>query len=153
MEFKFKHFDENYANNIANWHYEGIYAFYDMDQDIEDLEELQNSRNWVDKYFGVVNESNELIGFFCFEQENGGVIIGLGLRPDLTGIGLGEEFVEAGLKFAKKKYSPNHFSLSVALFNQRAIRVYEKVGFKSDGVFKNNTNDGEYEFLRMVRDE
>ena len=152
MEFNFRHIDESYANIIANWHYEGIYAFYDMDQDLEDLEELQNPRSWVDKYFGVVNECNELIGFFCFEQENGGIIIGLGLRPDLTGKGLGKEFVEAGLKFAKNKYSPNQFSLSVALFNQRAIMIYEKVGFRSDGIYKHKTNDGEYEFLRMVKD-
>ena len=152
MEFNFKHIDENIANKITNWHYEGIYAFYDMDQDLEDLKELQNPRSWVDKYFGVVDECNELIGFFCFEKENGGVIIGLGLRPDLTGKGLGKEFVEAGLEFAKKKYRPNQFSLSVGLFNQRAIRIYEKVGFKFDVVFKNKTNNGEYEFLRMVKD-
>jgi ribosomal-protein-alanine N-acetyltransferase len=150
MLFKFKLMDETYAHAIANWHYEGIYAFYDMDQDIEDLEELLNPHSWADRYYAIVNECDELIGFFCFEQENGAVTIGLGLRPDYTGKGLGQAFVEAGLEFAKK-FNPTMFRLSVATFNQRAIRTYERTGFKSDGVFINETNGGQHEFLRMVR--
>jgi [ribosomal protein S18]-alanine N-acetyltransferase len=75
----------------------------------------------------------------------------LGLRPDHTGKGLGQGFVTAGLEFAKEKFSPGMFRLSVATFNQRAIRVYERMGFKPDGVFMNETNGGRHEFLRMVR--
>lgn len=143
--------DEHYAHAIANWHYEGIYVFYDMDQDAEDLEELLDPHSWADRYYAVVNKCNELIGFFCFEQDGEAVIIGLGLRPDHTGKGLGQTFVEAGLEFAQEKFSPTAFRLSVATFNQRAIRLYERVGFKPDGVFMNETNGGQYEFLRMVR--
>jgi hypothetical protein len=54
----------------------------------------------------------------------------LGMRPDLTGRGLGEEFVHAGLRFARETYSPPAFRLTVATFNQRAIRVYERAGFE-----------------------
>ena len=151
MQFGFKAMNEGCAHAIANWHYEGIYAFYDMDQDIEDLEELLDPHSWTGKYCAVVNECGELIGFFCFEKENGVVVIGLGLKPDCTGEGLGQAFVEAGLEYAKQKFDPATFRLSVATFNQRAIRVYEKVGFKSDGVFMCETNGGQYEFLRMVK--
>ncbi|MDQ2672203.1 MAG: GNAT family N-acetyltransferase, partial [Actinomycetota bacterium] len=49
--------------------------------------------------------------------------VGLGMRPDLTGRGLGEEFVYAGLRFARETYSPPAFRLTVAAFNRRAIRV------------------------------
>jgi len=151
MQFGFKVMDESYAHAIANWHYEGIYAFYDMDQDIEDLEELLDPRSWTGKYYAVVDECGELIGFFSFEKENEVVVIGLGLRPDCTGEGLGQAFVEAGLEYAKLEFTPSTFRLNVATFNQRAIRVYEKVGFKPDGVFMHETNGGQYEFLRMVR--
>ena len=151
MQFGFKPMNESYAHAIANWHYEGIYAFYDMDQDIEDLEELLDPRSWTGKYYAVVDECGELIGFFSFEKENEVVVIGLGLRPDCTGEGLGQAFVEAGLEYAKQQTDPATFRLSVATFNQRAIRVYEKVGFKPDGVFMHETNGGQYEFLRMVR--
>ena len=138
------------AQAIANWHYEGIYAFYDMDQDIKDLEELLNPQSWTGKYCAVVDERDELVGFFSFEREDGSVVVGLGLRPDCTGKGLGQAFVEAGLEHAREKFGPATFRLSVATFNQRAIRVYEKLGFQLDGSFIAATNGGQHEFLRMV---
>lgn len=152
MQLKFKLMDETYARAVANWHYEGVYAFYDMDQDVEDLEELLDPRSWPDTYYAVVNECDELIGFFSFNQQEAGVVtFGLGLAPDHTGKGLGQSFVEAGLEFAGKQFNPAMFCLNVATFNQRAIRVYEKVGFRPDRVFMHETNGGQYEFLRMVR--
>ena len=148
----FRLMNEDYANAIANWHYEGVYVFYDMDQDTEDLAELLDPRSWPDKYYAVVNECEELIGFFSFyQEETGAVTVGLGLRPDHTGKGLGQAFVEAGLEFAREKYNPTMFCLSVATFNQRAIRVYERAGFQAGQVFMHETNGGQYEFLRMVR--
>jgi len=150
MQFLFKAMSETDAQAIANWHYEGIYAFYDMDQDIEDLEELLDPHSWTGKYCSVVDERGELVGFFSFEKEDGAVVIGLGLGPDCTGRGLGQAFVEAGLEYAKQKFGPATFRLSVAAFNQRAIRVYEKLGFQADGTFTAATNGGQHEFLRMV---
>lgn len=38
------------AQAIAAWHYEGIYAFYDMDQDPEDLAQLLDPASWADGY-------------------------------------------------------------------------------------------------------
>ncbi|MBU0490413.1 MAG: GNAT family N-acetyltransferase [Verrucomicrobia bacterium] len=151
MQFRFKPMNEIYAHAIANWHYEGIYAFYDMDQDIKDREELLDPHNWTGKYYAVVDERGELVGFFCFEKEGEAVVIGCGLRPDCTGKGLGQAFIEAGLEYAEQELDPATFRLIVATFNQRAIRVYEQAGFKPDGVFMNETNGGQYEFLRMVR--
>jgi ribosomal-protein-alanine N-acetyltransferase len=151
MKFEFKPMDENCAHIIAGWHYEGIYAFYDMEQDVKDLEELLDPRSWVDHYYAVADERGDLIGFFCFEREREAVDIGLGLRPDLTGRGWGQAFLEAGLEFAREKYRPTTFTLSVATFNQRAINVYRKAGFKDLEIFVNETNGGRYEFLRMTR--
>lgn len=151
MQFRFNPMKESSAHAIANWQYEGIYAFYNMNEDIEDLEELLDPHNWADKYFIVTNEQNELVGFFSFEQADEKVVMGLGMRPDYTGRGFGQAFVAAGLAFARRKFRPTMFSLSVATFNRRAIHVYEKVGFKPDGLFMNETNGGQYEFLRMVR--
>ncbi len=152
MQFSFKPLTESDAQAIANWHYDGEYVFYDMDQDPEDLADLLDPENWKDKYCGVFNEDDELIGFFCFEQEGEALEIGLGLRPDCTGRGWGLAFFEAGLAYAKQRFAPAVFRLSVAAFNRRAIRVYEKAGFKPDGVFINTTNGGQYEFLGMIRE-
>lgn len=150
MQFRFKPMNEAYAHAIANWHYEGIYAFYDADRDIEDLEELLDPRSWTDKYRAVVDERGKLVGFFCFEKEDEAVVVGLGLKPECTGKGLGQAFVEAGLEYAKQEFDPAIFRLSVATFNHRAIRVYEKVGFKPDGTYITEIGGSQHEFLRMA---
>lgn len=97
------------------------------------------------------DEHTELVGFFYYEEDGRAVEIGLGLRPDLTGRGLGRAFLEAGLAFARDKYRPTIFRLSVAAFNRRAIRVYERVGFHQVETYLLETNGGMYEFVRMER--
>ncbi len=94
-------------------------------------------------YYAAVDPHGELVGFFCFKrtaQVPAGFLagayddptaldVGLGLRPDLTGRGLGLDFVEAGLSLAREVFNPPSFRLSVvATFNQRAIAVYERTG-------------------------
>ena len=93
--------------------------------------------------------SGELVGFFAYQDSDGVVDYGLGLHPDLTGKGLGERFVCAGLDFAQSRFSPKTIQLRVAAFNQRAIKVYERVGFREVERYMNRTNGGEFEFIRM----
>ena len=150
MHFTFKPMNEQEAHAIAKWHYRSPYTFYDADQDPNDLAELLNPQSWQETYHSVLDEQDELIGFFTFKKDGNTVEIGLGLRPDLTGKGIGLEFVRAGLAFARDKYSPTSFCLQVATFNQRAIQVYEKAGFHPVRVYIHTTNGGEYEFLEMT---
>lgn len=142
---------EHDASAIAAWRYEGIYAFYDMDRDPDDLAELLDPASWDSLYHSVVDERGDLVGFFGFHADEGTVEIGLGLRPDLTGQGLGLAFLEAGLTYARQEYRPVMFRLAVAAFNERAIRLYERVGFQRGRIYLSETNGGTFEFLEMVR--
>jgi hypothetical protein len=54
---------------------------------------------------------------------------GGGLRPDLTGKGLGVELVRKGLEFGAGRYGVKRFRVTVAAFNQRALKVCRRVGF------------------------
>ena len=148
--FTFKPMNEQDAHAIATWQYQEPYTFYDADQDPDDLADLLNPQSWQETYHSVLDEHNELIGFFTFKLDEGIIEIGLGLRPDLTGQGIGLEFVQAGLACAKNTFSLTAFRLKVATFNQRAIRVYEKAGFHPVCVFMHATNGGQYECLEMT---
>ena len=142
---------EGDARTIAGWHYQEPYTFYDMDQDADDLAELLDPRSWTETYYAVVDEPGELVGFFAFKRDGDIVDLGLGLRPDLTGRGIGLPFLLAGLDFARAAFSPTTFRLAVATFNTRAIRVYERAGFERGKVYMHHTNGGEYEFMDMMR--
>src|SRR3712207_5233433 len=150
--YRFKPMDDADAREISGWRYEPPYDFYDGDADPEDLAELRDQERRGDAYFSVLGEGDRIAGFFQFERDGGTVDVGLGLRPDLTGRGLGPEFLHSGLRFARERFSPERFTLSVATFNARAIAVYERAGFRRGAVFMHETNGGEHEFLRMERE-
>jgi len=151
MHFIFTPMTETHAYAIVAWHYDGPYTFYDVDQDPDDVREFLDSETWGKTMFAVVDEQGELVGFFSCKQDGATVMIGVGLRPDLTGHGLGLAFIHAGLDFARQTFVPQHFRLSVALFNRRAIRVYEQAGFQPIKTVMVETNGGQHEFLDMMR--
>jgi ribosomal-protein-alanine N-acetyltransferase len=140
------------AEAVAGWHYEPPYDFYDATADEDDLALLLSAERREGRTFSVRGEGSELLGFFSFGPvEDGVVVVGLGLRPDLTGRGLGHAFVASGLAFARERFAPSRFRLSVAEFNERAIAVYERAGFVRTRSFDHATNGGTYPFVEMER--
>ncbi|RLL40628.1 N-acetyltransferase [Oceanobacillus piezotolerans] len=150
MTYKFENMTQDQAEDIAyNWHYAGEYSFYDMEADKEDLEEFVDPETRGDHVYAVSNNL-ELIGFFSVNKVDEEIFdIGLGMRPDLTGSGKGLEFLKEGIEFVKNEYKPEKITLSVATFNQRAIKVYRKLGFKDVHTFMQDTNGSIFEFLKM----
>ena len=109
---------------IVSARYGPPYEFYDGDG-----EPVLNP----ERYYEALDEQGSFVGHFYFEEKEGAVEIGLGLRPELTGQGLGLDFVIAGVKFARRRWSSRRIVLSVAAFNERAIKVYERAGFRETG--------------------
>jgi [ribosomal protein S18]-alanine N-acetyltransferase len=138
------------AEEIAGWRYEPPYDFYDAIADAGDLAELMSPESRADRYFGAF-DGDGLAGFFAFAPANGVVTVGLGLRPDLTGRGLGLRFLEEGLAFAMSRFAPNRFRLAVAAFNERAITVYERAGFAPTRTYEHETNGGVHTFVELER--
>jgi ribosomal-protein-alanine N-acetyltransferase len=151
VRFEFTKMTDEEAQQIAGWRYVPPYDFYDSVSDPDDLAELLDSHRRGEDYFSAFDEKGSLVGFFQFKWESKVVGVGLGLRPDLTGKGLGHGFLEAGLGFARRSFCPEAFRLSVATFNERAIKVYEGVGFVRGRTYRHETNGGVYEFLEMER--
>lgn len=125
------------AEKISGWRYPEPYSTYDGNP--SSVPGLLDPRY---NYHAVFDGAEELIGYFCFGADatipegrkrglygDDALDVGLGMRPDLTGRGLGLEFVRIGLRFAGEKFSPPTFRLTVAAFNRRAVAVYERAGF------------------------
>ena len=151
IAFLFRPMSQADANAIAAWRYPDEYAFYDLTSDPEDLAELLDPQTRAGEYVAV-DADGALIGFFQFKRiDHTSLDIGLGLHPAWTGRGLGRRFLEAGLGYARRRFEPGQFTLSVASFNRRAITVYERAGFVTTRVFNHRTSGREWEFIAMRR--
>ena len=150
-ELVYSRMDASTAREIADeWKYPPPYDFYDMTADPEDYQEFVTPSLWPE-FFLQVRQNGELIGFLSGGIVEGGsfVEIGLGLRPDLTGRGLGRSFMRRNLDWIQQEYPGVEIRLSVASFNQRGIKVYESNGFHVVRHFTQATNGGEYDFVEM----
>ena len=152
MNFIFHLMKQKEAEEIANkWKYDGIYSFYDSTNDLEDYQILTDPKKRIDPHFSCYSE-NKFIGFYCIEiKEEKKVVLGLGLKPEFTGRGFGEIFVNAILDHILLNHETNEFILNVAEFNKRAIKVYKKVGFIEIEKYLQKTNGGEYNFIKMQK--
>ena len=151
-DYFFEPMDDGEAREIAAWRYTPPYDFYAWESDPDDLAELLDPYRREGSYFSVRDGEGALAGFFQFEKVGETVNVGLGLRPDLTGEGRGLGFLLAGLEFARLRFAPDAFTLSVATFNERAVRVYERAGFRRVKTYTHHTNGGEHQFHSMARD-
>lgn len=139
-----------YATAIVTWRYPEPYACYDMTGATPDT--LIDQANG----FFALLEGDELIGFRSFGADGqvpGGTYwetaldTGGGLRPDLTGRGIGASAIETGLAFGRQRFSPAAYRVTIATFNVRAQRVVEALGFHRDSHFAATTDGRGYDIL------
>jgi [ribosomal protein S18]-alanine N-acetyltransferase len=124
MTFRVEPVTAEFLAERASWRYPPPYDFYNDDG--------LPPKN-PERFYSVRDEDGTAVGFFYFEERADAIFYGLGLRPDLTGRGLGAAFVTAGLEFAHERFGRRRVVLDVAEFNERAIRVYERAGFHRTG--------------------
>ena len=153
MSFHFERLRWRDVRSVSRWRYDGNYAMYNQETlPMLTLALLQGLLRALGlEAFVVLNDANERIGIFTFIERATAIEIGLAMRPDLTGRGLGLAFVEAGLDFARARYAPVRFTLDVATFNERARRVYERAGFRPIETFTRRFKGRPCEFLAMYR--
>jgi len=120
---------EPFAAEIAEWQYEFPYEWYDTASDPRRIELFSNAVR-REGLRAVLGDGGDLVGFFNFVREGDEVRIGLGMRPDLTGRGLAQPFIQAGLEYARAQWEPLRFRLWVARWNERALRAYRRAGFR-----------------------
>ena len=127
----------------------------------------ENETNWLNS---IINDKSNSIVTFAAETIVDKVIIGyFQLRQidlvsrtaflsiiigdkDMRGKGFGQEMLNLGISYGKATLKLHKVSLEVLSSNQRAIKLYEKSGFVSEGLFKSHFfgNGSYHDVIRMA---
>jgi ribosomal-protein-alanine N-acetyltransferase len=148
MKYDFRKVTNKDVEDILTWKYEDEYSFYDNSIQKEKIDWIKGLPE-EDKAFSIYNEHKELVGNCSFYYIEEFFCVGVQMKPHITGKGFGTEFVDSIINFGKQKYNLSHIDLTVAKFNKRAIKIYEKLGFKVVEEFVNTIRGGDYDFVAM----
>jgi RimJ/RimL family protein N-acetyltransferase len=150
--------DEISAREFLGWPYEPPYDIYNCPP--EQAEEfVRYNIDPANNVYALFDQEDELIGYCSYggdAQVPGGdysekaLDIGLMIKPELTGQGLGAKFAGHVIQNGIRLYGPGKLRVTIAAFNKRAIRVWEKHGFQQTQIFKRGM-DG-MEFIIMMVD-
>lgn len=124
------------ALEIIYWRYPPPYDVYNLVDGAVIASFLESQS--CGKCYQIEDEFGALVAFCCFGQDaqvpgasypDPWLDLGLGVRPDLTGQGQGIHYFNAVLDFARTHFATSMLRLTVADFNRRAQRLYERAGF------------------------
>jgi ribosomal-protein-alanine N-acetyltransferase len=142
-----------HAEEIVTWRYPPPYDCYDMTgADPADLMDPAAG------YYALLDDE-ELVGFRSFgvdgqvpgwPYDDSALDTGGGLKPELTGRGLGRAAIATGLDFGRRRFAPAAFRMTIASFNVRARTVVESLGFEPIGRFDASTNGRSYDVLMRI---
>ncbi len=139
-----------HAGDISTWRYDAPYDVYDM-AGISPDELLDPGGG----YHAVMSEDT-LMGFRSFgpdgqvpgwAYDDSALDTGGGLRPELTGQGLGRTVISAGLAFGRTRFAPAAFRVTVASCNVRALHTVASLGFQRVGSFKASRDARDFDVL------
>lgn len=157
--YRIRPLEEQDARDILGWRYPSPYDFYNPPEDDHADYYVSQFLDPALAFHAIIDQEARFIGFCSFGTDGqvpGGdyredaLDIGLGMRPELTGQGLGEAFFGAILDYGLTTFSPQRVRLTVARFNERAMSLYQKFGFTHTDEFVDSLLAAPY--VVLVRD-
>lgn len=126
-KFKIVPLNDDIVKEICSWKYESPYDIYNLG----DSEYLLDRSTWGTEQFALV-DNNDVIAQLACQMQDEDMWVGWSLRPELCGKGYGSYFVDRCINelVRLKKYDNKYIFLKVIDWNQRAIKSYEKIGFR-----------------------
>lgn len=138
---------------MLSWRYPPPYELYNLAEAQSEPAIAQLLRPDF-HYVAVLDECDEMIAFRCFgsdAQVSGGdytddaLDLGGGIRPDLTGQGLGRHVIAAAMRYSFQRFRPRYFRTTVAAFNLRAKKTCERLGYRVVSTFTRPTDGLRFE--------
>ena len=136
------------VRELSRWRYDGEYAVYDESPYEEKrakgspLLDPDHRGRYTCFYDG-----DTLMGYINLARMEGAVYFGIALAPDYCGRGYGPVVTRKAMAMAREKWPSLPLRLVVRIWNARAIRCYEKAGFRPAGRVTRVTPTGPAEFL------
>lgn len=137
------------ARQVLEWRYPPPFDYYDPPHFLNPEPLVDQFVDPVNGFFSVRDGLHRFVGFCSFgldgqvlggHYDGDALDIGLGMKPEFTGNGTGGDFFLAIMGYAVSELGASTLRLTVADFNDRAIRVYAKAGFKKVGQFLDQLN-------------
>jgi RimJ/RimL family protein N-acetyltransferase len=103
---------------------------------------LKNLFESQDKFMFAINsvKDDEIVGITGFENilwNNGTATIYIGIgEKDHRGCGIGSEALYLTMEFGFEELNLHRIQLTVISYNKPAIKLYEKLGFKKEGTYR-----------------
>ncbi len=118
--------DEKYM--VTGWEYPGEYAIYNLepyDTQKEKRTGLANLKNNLYSFY----DGEEFIGYSNLYEEEYEVYFGIGVHPLYCGKGYGTKLICMTMELSQKLFPGKPLYIEVRMWNERAIKCYEKAGF------------------------
>ena len=137
---------ESEAREVLGWRYPPPYDALNPNPETLD-EDAAAMADLARLYFAARDPAGRLAGFCCFGPEarvpgfdypdDGRADIGLGLRPELTGRGLGGSLLSAATGLAAGlRLAPGGYRATVWAENARSRRLFERAGYRELARFR-----------------
>lgn len=142
---------EDMAKEICTWKYEGAYSVYNFSSWEEVVKNgwglsLKDER---ERDFIGISKENGLAAYGRIHIQEGVCILGVAMKPELCGQGNGKAIMKLLIDESKLRYPDAKIALEVRIFNQRAIKCYERIGFEIKYRHIRSMDSGDTEFYYM----
>ena len=141
---------EEEKHAICEWRYCGDYAIYNSISYEEQIKMHRGFANPKNNFYSFSSRT-ALIGYINLIEEETAVRFGIGVNPAFCNQGYGQEITKKACELAHQLYPGKLVYLEVRTWNLRAVRCYEKSGFRIVGEpVKKTTPIGEGLFFHMI---
>ena len=161
LKYHISPLSEGIARQIIHWRYQPPYDLYDLSEN-----DLLGFLNPEYRFHQVMDEKMDLVGYCCFGLDArvpGGnyeigeptvLDVGVGMHPELVGLGRGAGFLKAILDYGQNQFKPERFRATIAHFNLRSLRTFQGQGFLTTGRFVREIVNLEFYLLeKQIKEE